>query len=65
MEKYQPSSLIRSALSLLVVLAVIGPAYAEQNFKKNLCKDNGGDWEDGECDFKTNGILVVFYIYIT
>ena len=40
-------------LSLLVVIALIIPIYAEDS-KKDLCKDNGGDGKIGECDFKTD-----------
>jgi hypothetical protein len=36
-----------------VVIALIIPIYAEDS-KKDLCKDNGGDWKIGECDFKTD-----------
>ena len=29
-------------------------AFAGKDSKKELCKENGGEWEDGTCDFKTD-----------
>ena len=56
MEKHQLSKMI-SGLSLLVaIISVIVPSvYAgdDEDNKKDFCKDNGGDWEDGQCDFAT------------
>lgn len=44
--------------TIFLILTLIVPfatgAFAESDSKKDLCKDNGGDWEDGSCDFKTD-----------
>lgn len=46
-------AIIIIALFSLTIIAA-STAYAEQDFKKETCKDNGGEWEDGVCDFKTD-----------
>ncbi len=41
-----------AAMSLMATPVTIIAADAQSN--KELCKDNGGDWEDGQCDFATD-----------
>ena len=40
-------------LSIIAITESQSTVYAEQDSKKELCKENGGEWEDGSCDFKT------------
>ena len=46
------------AMSIMIGIIVITEpyptAYAGKDSTKELCKENGGEWEDGECDFKTD-----------
>ena len=42
---------------MLGITAITEPyptAYAGIDSKKELCKENGGQWEDGACDFKAD-----------
>ena len=46
------------AMSMMLgITAITEPyptAYAGKDYKKELCKENGGEWEDGACDFKAD-----------
>jgi hypothetical protein len=57
MEKHQLSSMI-AGLSLLaaIISLIVPPLYAgdDEGTKKDLCEENEGDWEDGQCDFKAD-----------
>ena len=44
--------MLTKILLLVLLLIPITTAFAESN--KELCKENGGDWEDGSCDFKSD-----------
>jgi hypothetical protein len=49
--------LIMTILTLLSIISITESkttAYAEEDTKKELCKENGGKWEGGACDFKTD-----------
>jgi hypothetical protein len=42
---------------MLGITAITEPyptVYAGKDSKKELCKENGGEWEDGACDFKAD-----------
>ncbi len=42
---------------MLGITAITEPyptAYAGKDYKKELCKENSGEWIDGECDFYEN-----------
>src|SRR5687768_9809626 len=42
---------------MLGITAITEPyptAYAGKDSKKELCKENDGNWKDGSCDFKTD-----------
>ena len=42
---------------MLDITAITEPyptVYAGNDSKKELCTENGGEWEDGACDFKTD-----------
>jgi hypothetical protein len=41
-------------LSLIAITETPSTASVEKDSKNELCKDNGGDWKNGECDFKTD-----------
>ena len=40
--------------SLITITEAPSTAFAGTDSKKDLCKENGGEWEDGACDFKTD-----------
>lgn len=57
MEKHQLSTMIAGLSLLVAIISVIVPSvYAgdDEYNKKDLCEDNGGNWKDGRCDFKTD-----------
>jgi hypothetical protein len=57
MEKHRLSTMIAGLSLLVAIISVILPSvYAgdDEGTKKDLCKENEGDWEDGQCDFKTD-----------
>jgi hypothetical protein len=41
-------------LSIIAITETPSTAYAGKDSKKELCKENGGEWKDGRCDFKTD-----------
>ena len=41
---------IIALFSLAIIATPI--VHGQQDSKKELCKDNGGEWEDGACDTK-------------
>ena len=43
---------ISMILSIIAITETPSTAYAGKDSKKELCKDNGGEWKDGRCDFK-------------
>ena len=50
MEKHQLSTMMAGLSLLVAIISVIVPSvYAgdDEDNKKDLCKDNGGGWEDG------------------
>jgi hypothetical protein len=53
MEKHQ-SIMIFGILSLFMGMLLTAPIYPEKDSNKDLCKDNGGDWENSSCDFETD-----------
>ena len=57
MEKHQLSTMIAGLSLLVAIISVIVPSvYAgdDEDNKKDLCEENEGDWEDGQCDFATD-----------
>lgn len=42
--------------TILIVLVLLVPTAinADKDTNKKLCEKNGGDWEDGQCDFATD-----------
>jgi hypothetical protein len=57
MGKPQLSTMIAGLSLLVAIISLIVPsvyATVDEDDKKDLCKDNGGDWEDGQCDFATD-----------
>ncbi len=56
MEKHQLSSKIGRLSILAAIMSVIMPSvYAiDDEDKKDLCQDYGGDWEGVACDFETD-----------
>jgi len=53
MEKHQ-SIMIFGILSIFMGMLLTAPIYPEKDSNKDLCKDNGGDWENSSCDFETD-----------
>ena len=45
---------IATILTLITITEAPSTALAGTDSKKDLCKENGGKWEDGVCDFKTD-----------
>ena len=37
--------------SIITITEPYPTAYAGKDSTKELCKENGGEWEDGACDF--------------
>src|SRR5688572_7681319 len=57
------SSMIKTLLIIMTlsmifsITAITEPyptAYAGKDYKKELCKEYGGEWEDSACDFKAD-----------
>ena len=47
--------MIKVSIFLIIIMSLVFQiAYAGEETKKELCKENGGKWEDGACDFKTD-----------
>ena len=46
--------ILGQALSIIAITDLQSNAYVGEDTKKELCKENGGEWEDGVCDFKTD-----------
>ena len=47
-------------MTISIILSIIAnteyqqTVYAGKDSEKELCKENGGKWKDGECDFDTD-----------
>ena len=62
--KLLSTNMIKMSLLIIMTMAILFSitaitehypnAYAEKDSKKELCKENGGEWENGNCDFKTD-----------
>jgi hypothetical protein len=57
MEKHQLSSMMIGGLSLLVVVILILPAFADlKDDKKEICFYYHGEWEDGNCNLENENL---------
>jgi hypothetical protein len=45
---------IATILSLITIIEAPSTGFAGKDSKKDLYKENGGEWKDGTCDFKTD-----------
>ena len=45
---------LSAIFSIIAITENPSKVYAEKDSKKELCKENGGEWEDVVCDFKTD-----------
>jgi hypothetical protein len=41
-------------IGIITITEPYPTAYAGKDSTKELCKENGGEWEDGECDIYEN-----------
>jgi hypothetical protein len=57
MNKHQLSSMMIGGLSLLAVVSLIIPAYADlKDDKKEICSGYGGDWKYNDCKMENENV---------